>query len=45
MIEISGKKQRGFRTPTLLACCFCLPNTKIFNPVQRNFDGPGGYNI
>ena len=32
-----GKKQRGFRLPTMLACNFTVPNTGTFSPYMRNF--------
>ncbi len=36
-IELDGMKKRGFRLPTMLACNFTVPNTKLFNPMARNF--------
>lgn len=34
-VVIKGLTKRGFRLPTALACNFTVPNTKIFNPINR----------
>ena len=36
-VDIGGKKKRAFRLPTMLACNFTVPNTKLFNPFSRIF--------
>ncbi len=36
-VEIDGIVKRGFRLPTMLASNFTVPNTKMFNPMARNF--------